>query len=76
MWGSSVLFPKSTDGLASSHSLFASQSVMSSGVFYRWGFYAPDGPALDEVRELVEAGEVSAPLCCRSGQTDPFVLTK
>lgn len=31
---------------------------MSSGVFYRWGFYAPDGPALDEVSKLVDAGMV------------------
>ncbi|XP_056872327.1 reticulon-4-interacting protein 1 homolog, mitochondrial-like isoform X1 [Takifugu flavidus] len=36
----------------------AFQSAISSGVFYRWGFYAPDGPALDEVRELVDAGKI------------------
>lgn len=34
------------------------QNVMSSGVFYRWGFYAPDGPALDEVSKLVDAGMI------------------
>uniref|UniRef100_A0A3B4X466 Reticulon-4-interacting protein 1 homolog, mitochondrial-like n=1 Tax=Seriola lalandi dorsalis TaxID=1841481 RepID=A0A3B4X466_SERLL len=28
------------------------------GVFYRWGFYAPDGPALDEIRKLVDAGKI------------------
>ena len=32
--------------------------MISSGVFYRWGFYAPDGPALDEVSKLVDAGKV------------------
>lgn len=31
---------------------------MSSGVFYRWAFYTPDGPALDEVSQLVDAGKV------------------
>lgn len=36
----------------------ALQSMMSSGVFYRWGFYAPDGPALDEVRSLVDSGKI------------------
>ncbi|TNN49285.1 Reticulon-4-interacting protein 1, mitochondrial [Liparis tanakae] len=34
------------------------QNVISRGVFYRWGFYAPDGPALDEVSKLVDAGMV------------------
>ncbi|XP_041660912.1 reticulon-4-interacting protein 1 homolog, mitochondrial-like [Cheilinus undulatus] len=36
----------------------AIQNIISSGVFYRWGFYAPDGPALDEVSELVDAGKI------------------
>ncbi|XP_028996947.1 reticulon-4-interacting protein 1 homolog, mitochondrial-like [Betta splendens] len=36
----------------------AIQSISSRGVFYRWGFYAPDGPALDEVRNLVDAGKI------------------
>lgn len=36
----------------------ATQNIMSSGVFYRWGFYAPDGPALDEVSRLVDAGKI------------------
>ncbi|XP_041721490.2 reticulon-4-interacting protein 1 homolog, mitochondrial [Coregonus clupeaformis] len=31
---------------------------MCKGVFYRWGFYAPDGPALDEVSQLVDAGKI------------------
>lgn len=36
----------------------AIQNLLSSGVFYRWGFYAPDGPALDEVSKLVDAGKI------------------
>lgn len=36
----------------------AIQNILSSGVFYRWGFYAPDGPALDEVSRLVDAGKI------------------
>ncbi|XP_071776370.1 NAD(P)H oxidoreductase RTN4IP1, mitochondrial-like [Centroberyx gerrardi] len=36
----------------------ALQNVISSGVFYRWGFYAPDGPALDEISKLVDAGKI------------------
>ncbi|KAG7239682.1 hypothetical protein INR49_028618 [Caranx melampygus] len=36
----------------------AIQNIISSGVFYRWGFYAPDGPALDEIRKLVDAGKI------------------
>ncbi|KAK7906626.1 hypothetical protein WMY93_015238 [Mugilogobius chulae] len=36
----------------------AIQIMLSSGVFYRWGFYAPDGPALDLVRNLVDSGKI------------------
>lgn len=36
----------------------AIQSLMSSGVFYRWGFFAPDGFALDDVRSLVDSGKI------------------
>lgn len=36
----------------------AIHNILSSGVFYRWGFYAPDGPALDEVSKLVDAGKI------------------
>ncbi|KAG7508584.1 reticulon-4-interacting protein 1-like, mitochondrial-like [Solea senegalensis] len=36
----------------------ALQEVISNGVFYRWGFYFPDGPALDQVAKLVDAGKV------------------
>ncbi|XP_056150233.1 reticulon-4-interacting protein 1 homolog, mitochondrial-like [Lampris incognitus] len=34
------------------------QNITSKGVFYRWGFYAPDGPALDEISKLVDAGKI------------------
>ncbi|KAF3849969.1 hypothetical protein F7725_019688 [Dissostichus mawsoni] len=36
----------------------AIQNIISGGVFYRWGFYAPDGPALDDVSRLVDAGKI------------------
>ncbi|XP_060946967.1 reticulon-4-interacting protein 1 homolog, mitochondrial-like [Limanda limanda] len=36
----------------------AVQNIISNGVFYRWGLYAPDGPFLDEVRKLVDAGKI------------------
>ncbi|XP_014847311.1 PREDICTED: reticulon-4-interacting protein 1 homolog, mitochondrial-like [Poecilia mexicana] len=36
----------------------AFQNITCSGVFYRWAFYAPDGPALDEVSRLVDAGKI------------------
>uniref|UniRef100_A0A672IJW0 NAD(P)H oxidoreductase RTN4IP1, mitochondrial n=1 Tax=Salarias fasciatus TaxID=181472 RepID=A0A672IJW0_SALFA len=36
----------------------AVQNILSGGIFYRWGFYAPDGPALDEVSRLVDAGKI------------------
>ncbi|XP_047429381.1 reticulon-4-interacting protein 1 homolog, mitochondrial-like [Mugil cephalus] len=36
----------------------AFQNIISGGVFYRWGFYTPDGPALDEVSRLVDAGKI------------------
>lgn len=39
-------------------SLFASQNIISRGIFYRWGFYTPDGPGLDEIANLVDEGKV------------------
>ncbi|XP_047467648.1 reticulon-4-interacting protein 1 homolog, mitochondrial [Mugil cephalus] len=30
------------------------------GVHYRWGFVAPSGPALDEIRDMVDAGQIRA----------------
>uniref|UniRef100_A0A672HQI7 NAD(P)H oxidoreductase RTN4IP1, mitochondrial n=1 Tax=Salarias fasciatus TaxID=181472 RepID=A0A672HQI7_SALFA len=31
---------------------------LMNGVHYRWGFFAPSGPALDEVRDMVDAGQI------------------
>ncbi|MBN3322938.1 RT4I1 protein, partial [Atractosteus spatula] len=31
---------------------------LCKGVHYRWGFFAPSGPVLDEVSELVDAGKI------------------
>ncbi|KAM9703941.1 reticulon-4-interacting protein 1 homolog, mitochondrial-like [Menidia menidia] len=36
----------------------AIQNILSSGIFYRWAFYAPDGFVLDEVSKLVDAGKI------------------
>uniref|UniRef100_A0A1A7YXU0 NAD(P)H oxidoreductase RTN4IP1, mitochondrial n=2 Tax=Iconisemion striatum TaxID=60296 RepID=A0A1A7YXU0_9TELE len=36
----------------------AFQNLTSSGVFYRWAFYSPDGFALDDVGKLVDAGKI------------------
>uniref|UniRef100_A0A7N8Y3Q9 NAD(P)H oxidoreductase RTN4IP1, mitochondrial n=1 Tax=Mastacembelus armatus TaxID=205130 RepID=A0A7N8Y3Q9_9TELE len=36
----------------------AMQNIISRGIFYRWGFFAPDGPALDEISKLVDAGKI------------------
>lgn len=33
---------------------------LAKGVHYRWGFFAPSGPALDEIREMVDAGQIRA----------------
>lgn len=39
-------------------SLSVSLQHLVKGVHYRWGLFAPSGPALDEVREMVDAGQV------------------
>lgn len=31
---------------------------LRNGVHYRWGFFAPSGQALDEVRDMVDAGKI------------------
>ncbi|KAM4713481.1 reticulon-4-interacting protein 1 homolog, mitochondrial-like isoform 2-T2 [Anableps anableps] len=36
----------------------AFQNITSNGVFYRWAFYTPDGPTLDDVSRLVDAGKI------------------
>ncbi|XP_068608297.1 reticulon-4-interacting protein 1 homolog, mitochondrial [Brachionichthys hirsutus] len=35
---------------------------LMKGVHYRWGFFAPSGPALDDIRDLVDAGQIRAVL--------------
>ncbi|RVE55710.1 hypothetical protein OJAV_G00229220 [Oryzias javanicus] len=36
----------------------AFENMLSRGVFYRWAFYAPDGPALDDISALMDAGKI------------------
>uniref|UniRef100_A0A671M2C7 NAD(P)H oxidoreductase RTN4IP1, mitochondrial n=1 Tax=Sinocyclocheilus anshuiensis TaxID=1608454 RepID=A0A671M2C7_9TELE len=33
---------------------------LRKGVHYRWGFFAPSGPTLDEISEMVDAGKSSS----------------
>ncbi|XP_071376212.1 reticulon-4-interacting protein 1 homolog, mitochondrial isoform X2 [Centroberyx affinis] len=33
---------------------------LTKGVHYRWGFFAPNGPALDDISEMVDAGQIRA----------------
>ncbi|XP_071761876.2 NAD(P)H oxidoreductase RTN4IP1, mitochondrial isoform X1 [Centroberyx gerrardi] len=33
---------------------------LTKGVHYRWGFFAPSGPALDDISEMVDAGQIRA----------------
>ncbi|XP_076026690.1 NAD(P)H oxidoreductase RTN4IP1, mitochondrial [Genypterus blacodes] len=33
---------------------------LTKGVHYRWGFFAPSGPALDDIRDMVDAGKIKA----------------
>ncbi|KAL7873799.1 hypothetical protein AOLI_G00128700 [Acnodon oligacanthus] len=33
---------------------------ITKGVHYRWGFFAPSGPALDDISEMVDAGKIRA----------------
>uniref|UniRef100_A0A8C9T354 Reticulon 4 interacting protein 1 n=1 Tax=Scleropages formosus TaxID=113540 RepID=A0A8C9T354_SCLFO len=48
------------DGMMQSALTIATKALkhFSKGVHYRWGFFAPSGPALDEVREMVDAGQI------------------
>lgn len=34
---------------------------LRKGVHYRWGFFAPSGPTLDDISEMVDAGKVQQP---------------
>ncbi|XP_077408536.1 NAD(P)H oxidoreductase RTN4IP1, mitochondrial-like [Vanacampus margaritifer] len=49
------------DGLVHAGSALSTkviQNMISNGIFYRWGFFAPDGPGLDEVSKLVDTGKI------------------
>ncbi|XP_075963108.1 NAD(P)H oxidoreductase RTN4IP1, mitochondrial isoform X1 [Anarhichas minor] len=50
------------DGMMKTAATVATKALkhLVKGVHYRWGFFAPSGPALDEVREMVDAGQIQA----------------
>ncbi|KAM8914626.1 NAD(P)H oxidoreductase RTN4IP1, mitochondrial isoform 2-T2 [Spinachia spinachia] len=50
------------DGMMQSAATVATKTLkhLVKGVHYRWGFFAPSGPALDEIREMVDAGQIQA----------------
>ncbi|XP_047201974.1 reticulon-4-interacting protein 1 homolog, mitochondrial [Girardinichthys multiradiatus] len=50
------------DGMLQTAATVATKMIkhLVKGVHYRWGFFAPSGPALDEIREMVDAGQIRA----------------
>lgn len=50
------------DGMMQSAATMARKALkhLVKGVHYRWGFFVPSGPALDEVAEMVDAGQIRA----------------
>lgn len=50
------------DGMMQTAATVATKALkhLVKGVHYRWGFFAPSGPALDEVRDMVDAGQIRA----------------
>ncbi|XP_070775889.1 reticulon-4-interacting protein 1 homolog, mitochondrial [Enoplosus armatus] len=50
------------DGMMQTAATMATKTLkhLVKGVHYRWGFFAPSGPALDEIREMVDAGQIRA----------------
>ncbi|XP_039993242.1 reticulon-4-interacting protein 1 homolog, mitochondrial isoform X2 [Xiphias gladius] len=52
------------DGMMQTAATMATKALkhLVKGVHYRWGFFAPSGPALDEIREMVDAGQIRAVL--------------
>ncbi|XP_077587212.1 NAD(P)H oxidoreductase RTN4IP1, mitochondrial [Stigmatopora nigra] len=50
------------DGMMQTAATVASRALkhLTKGVHYRWGFFAPSGPALDDIREMVDAGQIHA----------------
>uniref|UniRef100_A0A667X401 NAD(P)H oxidoreductase RTN4IP1, mitochondrial n=1 Tax=Myripristis murdjan TaxID=586833 RepID=A0A667X401_9TELE len=50
------------DGMLQTGVTVASKALkhLTKGVHYRWGFFAPSGPALDDISEMVDAGQIRA----------------
>lgn len=50
------------DGMLQTAATVTTKAIkhLIKGVHYRWGFFAPSGPALDEIREMVDAGQIRA----------------
>nr|XP_057945991.1 reticulon-4-interacting protein 1 homolog, mitochondrial [Doryrhamphus excisus] len=50
------------DGMLQTAATVTSKALkhLVKGVHYRWGFFAPSGPALDEIRDMVDAGQIHA----------------
>ncbi|XP_041711341.1 reticulon-4-interacting protein 1 homolog, mitochondrial isoform X2 [Coregonus clupeaformis] len=50
------------DGMLQTGVTVASKALkhLSKGVHYRWGMFAPNGPALDDISEMVDAGKIRA----------------
>lgn len=48
------------DGMMQSAATMGKKAIkhLIKGVHYRWGFFAPSGPALDEIREMVDTGKI------------------
>ncbi|XP_053291373.1 reticulon-4-interacting protein 1 homolog, mitochondrial [Pleuronectes platessa] len=48
------------DGMMQTAATVATKALkhLVKGVHYRWGFFAPSGPALDDIREMVDAGQI------------------
>ncbi|XP_004082725.2 reticulon-4-interacting protein 1, mitochondrial isoform X1 [Oryzias latipes] len=48
------------DGMMQTAATLASKALkhLLRGVHYRWGFFAPSGPALDEIRDMVDKGQI------------------
>ncbi|KAG9268286.1 reticulon-4-interacting protein 1, mitochondrial [Astyanax mexicanus] len=50
------------DGMMQTGVTIATKAIkhLTKGVHYRWGFFAPSGPALDDISEMVDAGKIRA----------------
>ncbi|KAG5265677.1 hypothetical protein AALO_G00245090 [Alosa alosa] len=59
-------FLQNTDTLGIADGMFQTTITVASkaakhlckGVHYRWGFFAPSGPTLDDIKEMVDSGQV------------------